>query len=122
VISRLDKQVDFVLLVLHVLFVLEASYYLFNLNILFDAQNSILDKIIVPFCLVHFSRQVVNLNHSKILLGHLCKPGFPPKPTSVAVISRLDKQVDFVLFVLHVLFVLEASHYLFNLNILFDVI
>jgi hypothetical protein len=88
----------------------------------FSAQNSILDKIIVPFCLVHFSRQVVNLNHSKILLGHLCKPGFPPKPTSVAVISRLDKQVDFVLFVLHVLFVLEASHYLFNLNILFDVI
>jgi hypothetical protein len=38
------------------------------------------------------------------------------------VISRLDKQVDFVLFVLHVLFVLEASHCLFNLKILFDVI
>jgi hypothetical protein len=34
----------------------------------FSAQNSILDKIIVPFCLVHFSRQVVNLNHSKIVL------------------------------------------------------
>jgi hypothetical protein len=34
----------------------------------FSAQNSILDKNIVPFCLVHFSRQVVNLNHSKIVL------------------------------------------------------